>query len=506
MAAMNDEVQTRDALLAENRADEETQQARLQALNGKTVLWVCAAGVPMMSENLASKVRWVRDHGVRLVALFSSPEEKLVSVFADKGLMDAAVFAPFESNDVGALVQKALDEADIRVDGVHSPYEQGIVTAAAVANYLGLASNPKEAFVAARDKGATRERCRAAGIPMPRSGVAASQSELAKVTEHVGFPLIIKPSSGAGSCGVFRANSLEEACDAFAKIEEDLKSNWALSSHGMSNTVLVEQLLVGPEFDVDVIMADGEPRFMATSDNWECLAPYFLETGSNCPSVFPAKDVAALEEYTVDVIRALGFTQGAFHVESILTTEGPRLIECNARVGGGNVQLFHETVHNVDMFANSFLLSMGVPVNPPVSAPRCGMADFSFTCEQTGTLLDASFPERLRKTPGVFSSMSYYKAGDYVVGSDTGFPVWLGEFIVKVDTAQNAIDLVQRLVAETEIKIRRESVGSETDIHERKEDEDEINPASSASSTPDMTSDELRKELKETPECKGLEA
>lgn len=501
MAAMTSNDASREALLAANLADEETQKARIESLNGKTVLWVCAPGVPMISSSLQSRVQWVRERGVKIVAVFSSPMEKLYPVFKERQLMDHAIFAALEESDVGMRVETALAEADIKVDGVHSPYEQGIVVASTIANHLGLAGNPVKAYTTARDKSATREACRAEGIPMPRSGVAISKDELTKVTEHVGFPVIIKPSSGAGSCGVFRANSLEEAHEAFDKIEEDLKSNWALSSIGMQNVVLVEQLLVGPEFDVDVIMYDGEARFISTTDNWDCIAPYFLETGSNCPSVFPEKDVADLEEYTINVIRALGFSQGAFHVESILTTEGPRLIECNARVGGGNVQNFQENVYGVDMFANSFLLSMGVPVNPPSSKPRFGMSDYSFTCGRTGTLMDDTFPERILAIPGVMYSSCFFKAGDHVVGTDTGFPVWLGEVVVKVESAQAAIDLVHKIVAETEIKIKGDSICSESDVHERKsDDESEINPASSSSSTTSP------KETHETEATQGLKA
>jgi biotin carboxylase len=38
------------------------------------------------------------------------------------------------------------------------------------------------------------------------------------------------------------------------------------------------------------------------------------------------------------LLQALGFTCGVFHVECKYTSRGPRLIEVNARMGGGCVR------------------------------------------------------------------------------------------------------------------------------------------------------------------------
>ena len=46
----------------------------------------------------------------------------------------------------------------------------------------------------------------------------------------------------------------------------------------------------------------------------------------------------ALPCHVVSCTQALGFHMGVFHVEAKYTSRGPRLIEVNARMGGGPVR------------------------------------------------------------------------------------------------------------------------------------------------------------------------
>jgi hypothetical protein len=62
-------------------------------------------------------------------------------------------------------------------------------------------------------------------------------------------------------------------------------------------------------------------------DNWPTIEPYFNETGSNCPSILPIDQQKALCELSVQAVKALGFTLGAFHVEGKYTSHGPHIIE-----------------------------------------------------------------------------------------------------------------------------------------------------------------------------------
>jgi hypothetical protein len=46
---------------------------------------------------------------------------------------------------------------------------------------------------------------------------------------------------------------------------------------------------------------------------WPTMEPTFLEMGSNCPTVYTGTPLKQIEDYAVDCVKALGFTQGMRH-------------------------------------------------------------------------------------------------------------------------------------------------------------------------------------------------
>src|SRR6266542_1321138 len=69
-----------------------------------------------------------------------------------------------------------------------------------------------------RDKPSMKQALREAGVPTAASTAAASAAEVHAFAEQVGFPLILRPRSGAGASGAARADSaadLDHALGAF---------------------------------------------------------------------------------------------------------------------------------------------------------------------------------------------------------------------------------------------------------------------------------------------------
>ncbi len=65
------------------------------------------------------------------------------------------------------------------------------------------------------------------------------------------------------------------------------------------------------------------------------LAPPFRETGFFIPASIAPGQQAELLDLAGETLRALGLEVGAAHTEIKLTSEGPRVIEVNGRIGGG---------------------------------------------------------------------------------------------------------------------------------------------------------------------------
>ena len=109
------------------------------------------------------------------------------------------------------------------------------------------------------------------------------------------------------------------------------------------NTALIlESVLVGaaretdglaPYVSVETLAVGGRFHHLCVTDRFP-LAPPLLETGMLLPSCLGAAQQAGVTTMAEQALRALNFRHGAAHTELMLTSEGPRVIEVNARVGG----------------------------------------------------------------------------------------------------------------------------------------------------------------------------
>jgi len=106
--------------------------------------------------------------------------------------------------------------------------------------------------------------------------------------------------------------------------------------HALKADALVEEYLCGPEVDVDLCFFAGRCVFASVSDNFESVAPFFMETGCACPSTLPDADDAATAG--VNVVTAVAGSTGAplvsgvFHVEMKKARSGKWItVEVNPR-------------------------------------------------------------------------------------------------------------------------------------------------------------------------------
>lgn len=56
-----------------------------------------------------------------------------------------------------------------------------------------------------------------AGLPTPKHYKISTPEDVLKAAEHVGFPAVIKPISGAASIGVIRVDDMEGLTAAYKR-------------------------------------------------------------------------------------------------------------------------------------------------------------------------------------------------------------------------------------------------------------------------------------------------
>jgi biotin carboxylase len=250
-------------------------------------------------------------------------------------------------------VPAILDEDDViqrvvawlggrRPDRVEGLWEVTALLAARLRENLGIPGMSVDVVVGFRDKVVMKERVAAAGLSVPRSGRARSRADIVRFSEAVGFPIVVKPTSGAGSADTWRAGDraeLEVVLDRVRHVQE----------------CAVEEFVTGQEYTFETLCIEGRPVFtsialyvpnvlVARQNEW--VSPIILALRDpNAP------DVAAGQELGRGVLSALGMGTGFTHMEWFRRNDGTAVFgEVACRPPGAAMVDLMNYANDVDLF------------------------------------------------------------------------------------------------------------------------------------------------------------
>jgi biotin carboxylase len=360
-------------------------------------------------------------------------------------LVDEGIAARFvaadasgEPDEAARAVLAALGDVAETLDGVLTFWEDAVPATARVAEALGLRGFPPSAADGARSKLRTLEASRAAGLPTPRFMHLDGLESLPAAAEYVGFPAVIKPVFGSEALGCLRADDFAMLETGYARVAELITPELnAIFQQGCD--LMLEEYLDGTEFDVDIVLAEGECVFAGVSENWATEEPYFVETGMHSPSAHPPERLEAITDLCVRTALALGFREGVLHAEAKDTSRGPRLLEMNARLGGGVIADIHRLVTGVDLVEQQLLLAAGLPAVPVAHpAPAVGVTTVFLHASHSGAFTHTHWLDHLAGDPSVIQHDVLVKPGQPVTAAVDGFPTVIAELTVFADDAPGA--------------------------------------------------------------------
>jgi biotin carboxylase len=345
-----------------------------------------------------------------------------------------------------AATLDALERSGVHADGVLTFWEDRVCEAARVAAALGRPGNPPEAVDAARSKVRTRELSARLGLPTPKAHRVRSLDELFAAAQDIGFPAVVKPEFGASAMGCLRLDNVE-ALPGVYKLVRAVVSPEHDTIFRAGSDLLLEQYLDGVEFDVDLILQDGQCVFSSVSQNWPTAEPSFQETGLHLPPDHNQKAVSQLVDLSVRTVQAFGFRRGVLHVEGKCTSRGPRVIEVNARMGGSRIHQMVEAVWGVDLVEAQLRASLDQPQTlTPSRRPRCAIFCAVVYAPASGRLAELPFAQ---VTPegglGVELDVSA-EIGQEVDGPDRTFATALAELTLSGKTLRRARSLAAQVL------------------------------------------------------------
>ena len=352
-----------------------------------------------------------------------------------------------------AAVLDALSAEAIRPDGVLTFWELRVPVVARVATSLGLPGNPIEAVDTARSKLRTRQASERAGLPTPRSQRVRSLDELYAAAAQIGFPSVVKPEFGALAVGTVRVDSFESLPDIYWIVRKELESPQIIDFRA-GNDLLLEEYLDGVEFDIDLVLEDGECIFSSVSQNWPTAEPSFQETGLHCPPDHRAKPVGQLVELAVKTVQAFGFARGVLHVEGKCTARGPRIVEVNARPGGGRIHQVVDAVWGVDLVEAQLNSVLGLPQRlTPSRKPRCAIVNVLVYAPATGRLAALPFTD-VKSEAGLGVTIDIAtEVGQEVNGPDQIFSTELAEVYVGAKNLRRARSLAAEVLRDPPVVV-----------------------------------------------------
>ncbi|MEV7104160.1 ATP-grasp domain-containing protein [Streptomyces atroolivaceus] len=167
------------------------------------------------------------------------------------------------------------------------------------------------------------------GLQVPRQALVATGDDLVRALDHVGLPVVVKPSASSGSDGCRICHTEREAVEHFMAIH---RCTNLLGT--VNEAVLVQEYLPGTQYVVATVSMDGQHHLHELSRS--CVderggTPTRRHTISHRRLGPEERPVIA---YVYACLDALGIRHGAANTDVRLTGAGPRIIEVNARILG----------------------------------------------------------------------------------------------------------------------------------------------------------------------------
>lgn len=293
-----------------------------------------------------------REHAIAAAVKKSKRVDKIYCAPGNAGIAEIAECVPMGAMDFDALVRFAKEnKIDLTIIGPDDPLVGGIVDSFEAAG-LRVFGPRKNAAIIEGSKAFSKDLMKKYSIPTASyETFTYADKALEYIHKKNTYPIVLKASGLALGKGVLICGNREEADEGVRTIMEDKKFGVA------GNTMVVEECLVGRELSI-LSFVDGKTiKIMSSAqdhkrayDNDE--GPNTGGMGNFSPSPFYTKEVddfckKYIYQATVDAMAAEGRPfKGVIFFGLMITKDGPKVIEYNARFGDPEAQVVLPRMEN----------------------------------------------------------------------------------------------------------------------------------------------------------------
>ncbi len=296
------------------------------------------------------------------------------------------------------------------IDGVICVAADAPLTAALVAERLGLPGISPQSARLASDKLAMKQCFAAHGVAVPWFSPVEDPTELHRIIAEHGNDLVIKPVDSRGSRGVQRLSQVDDLDTAFLRARQ-----WSPTGR-----VMVEAYLRGPQVSTESLLTGAACHTPGFSDrNYELLeryAPYFIENGGDLPSELPHAIQDDIRTLVARAAEALGVRDGTVKGDVVVHQGKAFMIELAARLSGGffcTQEIPFST--GVDFVGLAIRIALGEkPAAPEMQPTRQTPISQRYLFPAPGRVVHVSGASTALAQPGVLEALVTARIGDII--------------------------------------------------------------------------------------------
>jgi biotin carboxylase len=324
------------------------------------------------------------------------------------------------SKKINEIVEQAREwHAREHFDGVITFSESAVITVAAVAEALRLPGIPVEAAVCSRNKFLMRQAYQRAGAPIPAYRFVPELDDALAAAAEFGYPVIVKPTMGAGSNFVFRVDGPRELAERYAQAAKGIGTMFWVTAEadGLDlgpQGLLVESFLDGREYLIEALAWDDEVYLGSVVDRITAEGGTFDDDVHHAPTSLNDADLAKVHRVVKTGAHAQGLRRSAMHAEVRFHRGEPHLLEIAARVGGGGLDMIARMTADYDPIRA--VVDVGCGVTPRVrhyQPTGVHIAAMCLLCDE-GVVDQVHVPAEVSESDKVFLLKITARPGDLI--------------------------------------------------------------------------------------------
>ena len=285
-----------------------------------------------------------REHAIAASVAKSKKADKIYCAPGNAGIGQIAECVPIGAMEFDKLTAFAKENAiDLTIVGMDDPLVGGLVDEMEAAG-LRVFGPRKNAAILEGSKAFSKDLMKKYNIPTAEYETFDDPKKAVEYLKTADMPIVLKADGLALGKGVLICNTLEEAIDGVKTIMEDKKFGDA------GSRMVIEEFMTGREVSV-LSFVDGKTiKIMSSAQDHKRandgdMGPNTGGMGTFSPSPFYTEEVddfckKHIYQATVDAMAAEGRPfKGVIFFGLMLTPNGPRVLEYNARFGDPEAQV-----------------------------------------------------------------------------------------------------------------------------------------------------------------------